>query len=76
MKSKYWIFTFVFLLSFSLVPFGVFARDAEPFTLEAPENLTVELKKDQNNWSYFAMTVDVQEAVREITQNLGDDFQH
>ena len=36
----------------------------EHFVLEAPLNLTVELKKDQNDWSYFAMTVDVPETVR------------
>jgi hypothetical protein len=76
MKRKVWALFLALLLSVALLSHGTLAADSEPFVLEAPLNLTVELKKDQNDWSYFAMTVDVPETVRTITENLSEDYQY
>lgn len=76
MRSKIWAFTLVLLVSISLLPYGSVEADSAPFTLDAPENLTVELKVDQNNWPYFAITVDVPETVRSIYDNLSEDFHY
>lgn len=64
------------LLCVSFLPTRTFADNSEPFRLEAPENLTVELRSDQNNWLYFAITVDVPDAVQEISENLLNDFNY
>lgn len=58
------------------MPFGALAANSEPFTLDAPKNLTVELKYDQNNWPYFAITMDVPESVQLINSNLSEDSQY
>lgn len=76
MKSKVWVFSLAVLLCVSLMHYAASASDSAPFTLEAPENLTVELKTDQNNWSYFAITVDVPEIVQSIDKNLNEDSQY
>lgn len=76
MKSKIWVLTLVLLFGLGLLPQGMFASDSVPFVLAAPENLTVEIKKDQNNWAYFAITMDVPESVQLINENLNDDYQH
>ncbi|MCK9524770.1 MAG: S-layer homology domain-containing protein [Limnochordia bacterium] len=76
MKSKVWALIFVLLFSLSLLPQETLASDSVPFTLAAPENLTVEIKMDQNNWAYFAITMDVPESVRVINENLSEDFHH
>lgn len=75
MKSKIGALILALLFSLSLLPLETLASDSVPFTLEAPENLTVELQVDQNNWSYFAITLDVPEAVQLINENLSDDYQ-
>lgn len=64
------------LLCVGFLPAGAFAAKSEPFELAAPENLFVELKSDQNNWPYFAISLDVPSAVREINDNLNDDFNY
>lgn len=56
--------------------FSALAANSAPFTLDAPENLTVELKYDQNNWPFFAITMDVPESVQSINRNLNGDPQY
>lgn len=44
--------------------------------MDAPKNLTVELKYDQNNWPYFAITMDVPESVQLINKNLNENSEY
>ncbi len=76
MRLKIWSIIGSLLLIVHLFPLGAIAANSEPFTLVAPENLTVELKVDQNKWSYFAITVDVPDTVQSINENLSDDYQY
>ncbi len=74
MKSRFLAFAFVMLLFVSFMPFNAFAANSTPFSLDAPQNLSVELKYDQNNWPYFAITMDVPQSVQSINANLNEDF--
>lgn len=76
MKNKVTALTLVLLLLISVAPLEVLAVNAAPFTLEAPQNLNVELKYDQNNWPYFALKLDVPQSVQAINQNLNSDNQY
>lgn len=76
MKLRALVFTLVLLLSMGSMPFGVSAANADPFSLEAPKNLTVELKYDQNNWPYFAITMAAPGSVQTINKNLNEDSQY
>lgn len=75
MKFRVLSFAFIFLLLVSIIPFGALAAQ-EPFTLDSPENLTVKLKYDQNDWPYFAITMDVPQGVQSINNNLNESFQY
>ncbi len=75
MKLKVLAFTFALLLFVNIIPSGVFAANAEPFTLDAPQNLTAELMYDQNIWPYFAIKLDVPQSVQSINSNLLNDPQ-
>lgn len=72
MKLKVLTFTLVLFLFIGTPPLNALAANSTPFTLDAPKNLTVELKYDQNNWPYFAITIDVPESVQAINKNLND----
>ncbi|NLL46665.1 MAG: S-layer homology domain-containing protein [Clostridiales bacterium] len=72
MKSRVLTFTLVLFLFIGIMPLSTLAANSTPFILDAPENLTVELKYDQNNWPYFAITMDVPESVQAINKNLND----
>ena len=76
MKFRNSAFIFVLLLFLSSMPFSALAVNSAPFTLDAPQNLTVELKYDQNNWPYFAIKMDVPESVQSINKNLNEDVQY
>ena len=76
MKRKFLFFVLVLFVSLCLLPQGAFASDSVPFVLDVPENLTVELLRDQNNWAYFAITLDVPLAVQTINENLSEDSQY
>lgn len=76
MKRKVVVLTLVLLLLIGVAPFEALAANIAPFTLEDPQNLTVELKYDQNNWPYFAIKLDVPQSVQGINQNLNGDFQY
>ncbi len=76
MKRKVWVLTVLVWLSFCCIPCEASASEKTPFSLDPPENLAVEVKYDQNNWAYFAITLDVPESVQEINDNLSEDFQH
>ena len=76
MKFKVMALTLVLLLFVSIAPFEVLAANSAPFTLDAPQNLAVELKYDQNNWPYFALKLDVPQSVQMINQNLNGDSQY
>jgi hypothetical protein len=68
-----------------IFPFNVFAQTNgnpasetpedgyEPFTLEAPQNLTAELKYDEDNMPYFELKFDTPESVIEINEKLLED---
>ena len=72
MKIRVLIFTLVLFLFIGVAPLSALAANSAPFTLDAPKNLTVELKYDQNNWPYFAITMDVPESVQSINKNLNE----
>lgn len=73
---KFRILTFTFVLLLFVSSFSASATTSQPFTLDAPKNLTVELKYDQNNWPYFAIEIDVPQSVQSINKNLNEDFQY
>src|SRR5690554_1400335 len=73
---KFRILLFILILFVSSMPFSTLAADSTPFTLEAPNNLTAELKYDQNNWPYFAIKMDVPMSVQLINNNLNEDSQY
>lgn len=75
MKTKITVLTLALLLFIWVAPSEVLAANA-PFTLEAPQNLKVELKYDQNNWPYFALTLDVPQGVQAINHNLNSNNQY
>ena len=76
MKLRNLVLALFLCISLGLLPQGVVASDSVPFSLDAPTNLTVEIKHDQNNWPYFAITLDVPERVQTINDNLSADYQH
>lgn len=76
MKLKTSAFLLILFLFVSTIPFDTLAVSSTPFTLGAPENLTVELRYDQNNWPYFAIKLDVPENVQSINKNLNEDSQY
>lgn len=76
MKYRVLPITLVLFLCICLMPLSALAANSAPFALEAPQNLTVELKYDQNNWPYFAITMDVPGSVQAINQNLSGDFHY
>jgi hypothetical protein len=47
-----------------------------PFILEAPQNLTAELKYDQDNVPYFEIKCDVPQSVRDIDAILNEDSEY
>ena len=48
----------------------------EPFTLEAPQNLTAELKYDIDNVPYFEIKFDVPQSVKDIEAKLNEDSEY
>lgn len=72
MKFRIFAFTLVLFLFIGAMPGNALAANSTPFTLDAPKNLTVELKYDQNNWPYFAITMDVPESIMSINKNLNE----
>lgn len=76
MKPRILTFTIVLLLFVITMPLSALAANSTPFTLDAPKNLTVELKYDQNNWPYFAITMDVPEGVQSINEILNENAQY
>ncbi len=75
MKVKIITAILAVLLVVGVAPAQTLAANSEPFTLEAPQNLSVELKYDQNNWPYFALKMDVPQSVQQINKNLNTDSQ-
>jgi hypothetical protein len=47
-----------------------------PFTLEAPQNLTAELKYDQDNIPYFEIKLDIPQSVKDIDAKLIEDSEY
>lgn len=76
MKFRVLTFILVLFLFIGTMSLNALAANSTPFTLEAPKNLTVELKYDQNNWPYFAITMDVPERVQSINKNLYENAQY
>lgn len=68
MKFRVFTFILVLFLLIGTMPLNALAANSTPFALDVPENLTVELKYDQNNWPYFAITMDVPESVQSLTR--------
>jgi len=76
MKFRVLTFTLVLFLFIGTMPLNALAANSTPFALDAPKNLTVELKYDQNNWPYFAITMDVPESVQSINKNLYENSEY
>lgn len=76
MKHKILALTMTLFLFIGIMPINALAANSTPFALDAPKNLTVELQYDQNNWPYFAITMDVPASVQLINQNLNEDIQY
>ncbi len=76
MKLRVLTFTLVLFLFIGTMPLNALAANSKPFALDAPKNLTVELKYDQNNWPYFAIKMNVPLSVQSINKNLNEDPQY
>ncbi len=76
MRFRVLIFALVLFLFIGNQPLNALATNSTPFTLDVPKNLAVELKYDQNNWPYFAISMDVPESVQAINKNLNNDPGH
>lgn len=76
MKLRVMTFTLVLFLFICTMPLNALAANSAPFSLDAPKNLTVELKYDQNDWPYFAITMDVPESIQQVNKNLNEDSQY
>ncbi len=74
MKCKTISFILILLLMVGIAPNKVFAENIDPFTLESPQNLTVELEYDQNDSAYFALSLDVPQSVKTINNNLNENM--
>lgn len=62
----------LFILALLLTLFPLTALASEPFSLEAPKDLTGELKYDANGVPYFKLKLSVPESVKTINSNLTD----
>lgn len=71
MKKRLTVSVLIFTLVIGLIPLTTLAAGT-PFQLEAPRNLTAELKFD-DGIPYFELKVDIPQSVREINQNLLED---
>jgi hypothetical protein len=60
------------VLIISILPFSASAS-GEPFSLEAPQNLSATLKYDVNGTPYFELRLNIPESVRKINENLKQD---
>ncbi len=65
---KYLSIILTIVLVLTLFSFTAFAEG--PFTLEAPKNLTAELKFDQDGVPYFELDLDIPQSVIDINSNI------
>jgi hypothetical protein len=87
MKKRILIIMLVMCI-ISIFPFSVQAGTAdrpearipdngdEPFTLEAPQNLTAELKYDEDNLPYFEIRFDIPQSVKDIDAKLNENSEY
>jgi hypothetical protein len=75
MKGKVLALTLALLLAAGALPSAVSAQ-GDPFVLEAPKNLTAELKYDTDGVPYFELKLDVPQSVLDIDQNLREDSEY
>ena len=77
MISKVLAFTLALFLTLGLMPLSALAANSAPFTLDQPPtNLTVELKRDQNDRICYDIKMDVPQSVLALVDILGNDPQH
>ncbi|MGI6577194.1 MAG: S-layer homology domain-containing protein [Eubacteriales bacterium] len=75
MKRKILAFLLTILLIIGASTITALADEA-PFTLEAPINLTAELKKDDDGQPYFELKLDVPQSVIELNEKIiNDEFE-
>lgn len=74
MKQRVLILILMFTLIISM-PLTSFGENNDPFSLEAPKNLTAELKFD-DGIPYFELKVDIPQSVIEINNNLLEDSEY
>ncbi|MGI6435900.1 MAG: S-layer homology domain-containing protein [Syntrophomonadaceae bacterium] len=67
------IISMLLALMLALTMFPYTALASQPFTLEAPQNLTATLKYDAENLPYFELKLDIPASVRQINDNLKQD---
>lgn len=87
MKKRILIMMLVLCL-ISVLPFNVLAETTDrpeertpetgdaPFALEAPRNLTAELKYDQDDVPYFEIKLDIPQSVKDINAKLIEDGEY
>ncbi|NLP36655.1 MAG: S-layer homology domain-containing protein [Firmicutes bacterium] len=75
MKRKLISFLITIVLIMGILPLTVTAAEA-PFTLEAPTNLTAELKKDSDGVPYFELRLNVPQSVRDLNARLLEDSEY
>lgn len=69
MKRKLLTIFLSFVLMLGVLPMTALASDA-PFALEAPTNLTAQLKQDLNGLPYFELRVTVPESVKALNAKI------
>jgi len=71
------IFPFIALAGTNDKPEGRAPENGDnPFTLEAPQNLTAELKYDQDNVPYFELKLDIPQSVKDIDAKLVENSEY
>lgn len=73
MKRKIFVLLLSILLIIGLVPLNTLAADGPFFTLEAPKNLTAELKYDEVGIPYFELKLEVPQSVKNINDIINED---
>lgn len=76
MKRRIISLMIVVMMLIGTLPITAFGATDAAFTLEAPKNLTAELKYDLNGIPYFQLKLDIPESVKNINKNINQDINY
>lgn len=76
MKHKALAFLLTLILMIGALPYTAAAAVGDPFTLEAPTDLTAELKKDEEGRPYFELRINIPQSVRDLDAKLVENSEY